>query len=26
MREHYRQYRHRGYALYHHDMDQWEEQ
>jgi DNA polymerase IIIc chi subunit len=26
MREHYRQYRHRGYALYHHDMDQWEEE
>jgi DNA polymerase III subunit chi len=26
MREHYRHYRSRGYALYHHEMDQWEEQ
>jgi DNA polymerase III subunit chi len=26
MREHYRYYRQRGFALYHHELDQWEEQ
>ncbi len=26
MRENYRFYRNKGYALYHHELDQWEEQ
>jgi DNA polymerase IIIc chi subunit len=26
MRDHYRFYRNRGYALYHHEMNQWEDQ
>jgi DNA polymerase IIIc chi subunit len=26
LREHYRYYRNRGYALFHHEMNQWEDQ